>query len=73
MCLHGTLYFTPFNLICNMTICRETALIPPVKYFTDGSQAVLLLWIIYVSLPCVCYAFVHVCLFVPCGHLLGNC
>ena len=20
----------------------------------------------------VCYAFVHVCLFVPCGHLLGK-
>ena len=23
-------------------------------------------------LSCVCYAFVHVCLFVPCGHLLGK-
>ena len=23
-------------------------------------------------LPCVCYAFVRVCLFVPCGHLLGK-
>ena len=23
-------------------------------------------------LPCVCYAFVCVCLFVPCGHLLGK-
>ena len=23
-------------------------------------------------LSCVCYAFVCVCLFVPCGHLLGN-
>ena len=22
-------------------------------------------------LSCVCYAFVCVCLFVPCGHLLG--
>ena len=22
---------------------------------------------------CVCYAFVHVCLCVPCGHLLGKC
>ena len=21
---------------------------------------------------CVCYAFVHVCLFLPCGHLLGK-
>ena len=25
-----------------------------------------------VFLSCVCYAFVHVCLFVPCGHLLGQ-
>ena len=23
-------------------------------------------------LSCVCYAFVYVCLFVPCGHLLGR-
>ena len=23
-------------------------------------------------LSCVCYAFVHIFLFVPCGHLLGN-
>ena len=23
-------------------------------------------------LSCVCYAFVHVCLFVPCDHLLGK-
>ena len=23
-------------------------------------------------LSCVCYAFVHVFLFVPCGHLLGK-
>ena len=33
---------------------------------------VLLLWIIYIFLSCVCYAFVCVCLFVPCGHLLGK-
>ena len=42
---------------------RETGLSPPVKYFTDRSKAVLLLWIIYI----LC-----VCLFVPCGHLLGK-
>ena len=23
-------------------------------------------------LSCFCYAFVHVCLYVPCGHLLGK-
>ena len=44
-----------------------------VKYFTDRSKAVLLLWIFYVFvLSCVCYVFVRVCLFVLCGHLLGK-
>ena len=51
----------------------ETGLSPPVKYFTDRSGAVLLLWIFYVFvLSCVCYVFVHVCLYVLCGHLLGK-
>ena len=50
----------------------ETGLSPPVKYCTDHSKAVLLLWIFYVFLSCVCYAFICVCLFVPCGHLLGK-
>ena len=46
---------------------------PPVKYFTDCSKAVLLLWIFYVFvLSCVCYVFVCVCLYVPCGHLSGK-
>ena len=42
---------------------RETGL--------SRSNAILLLWIIYVFLSCVCYVFVLVCLFVPCGHLLN--
>ena len=51
----------------------ETGLSPPVKYLTDPSEAVLLLWIFYVFvLSCVCYVFVRVCLYVLCGHLLGN-
>ena len=46
---------------------------PPVKYLTDRSKAVLLLWIFYVFvLSCVCYVFVRVCLYVLCGHLLGK-
>ena len=53
-------------------LCHETGLSPPVKYCTDRSKVVLLLWIIYVFLSFVCYAFVRVCLFVPCGHLLGG-
>ena len=37
------------------------------------SKAVLLLWIYYVFfLSCVCYAFVCVYLYVPCGHLLES-
>ena len=52
---------------------HETGLSPPVKYFTDRSKAVPLLWIFYVFvLSCVCYVFVHVCLYVLCGHLLGK-
>ena len=46
---------------------------PPVKYFTDRSKAVLLLWIFYVFvLSCVCCVFVRVCLCVLCGRLLGG-
>ena len=50
---------------------RETSLSPPVKYLTDHSKAVLR----FVDLLCfflsgVSYAFVRVCLYVPCGHLL---
>ena len=43
---------------------------PPVKYFTDRSRAVLLLWIFYVFvLSCVCYvlcASVYMCFVVTC-------
>ena len=53
--------------------CRLSGLNPPVKYFTDLSKVVLLLWIFYVFvLSCVCYVFVRVCLYVLCGHLLGK-
>ena len=51
----------------------KTGLSPPVKYFTDRSKAVLLLWIFYVLvLSCVCYVFLRVSLYVLCGHLLGK-
>ena len=45
---------------------------PPVKYFSDRSKAVLLLWIIYVISVLFWYAIVRVCLLMPCGHLLGK-
>ena len=45
---------------------------PPVKYFTDRSKAVLLLWILcFCSVLCL-LCFVCVCLYVLCGHLLGK-
>ena len=34
-------------------------------------QGVLLLWIIYVISVLFCYVFMHVCLLMHCGHLLG--
>ena len=56
---------------------RETGLSPPVEYFSDRSKAVLLLWIIYVFLSCVCYAFcvrLFICaLWSPAGKGLTSC
>ena len=37
-------------------------------FFQGGTAFVDLLWGFFMS--CVCCAFVHVCLCVPCGHLL---
>ena len=45
---------------CACIRLRKTGLSPPVKYFTDRSKAVLLLWIFYVFvLSCVCYVCAH--------------
>ena len=44
---------------------------PSSEIFTDRSKAVLLLWTIYVISVLFCYAFMHVCMLMPCGHLLG--
>ena len=63
----------PQNFILVRLARRKTGLSPPVKYFTDRSKTVLLLWIfLCFFLSCVCYDFVHVSLYVPCGHLLGK-
>ena len=46
---------------------------PRYVQWTIPSLFVLLLWIFYVFvLSYVCYVFVRVCLYVPCGHLLGK-
>ena len=42
------------------------------KIFYWPFQGILLLWIIYVISVLFCYAFMHVCLLLPCGHLLGK-
>ena len=55
-------------------MCRETGFSPPVKYFTDRSKAVFLLWIFYV-LFCLVFAMslcMSVYIYVLCGHLLGK-
>ena len=66
-------YSSTYICTLNSVPWQESELMSPVKYFTDRSKAVLLLWIFYVFvLSCVCYVFVHVCLYVLCGHLLGK-
>ena len=35
-------------------------------------KTVLVLWFIYVISVLFCYAFMHVCLLLPCGYLLGR-
>ena len=50
---------------------RKTGLSLPVKYFTDRSKAVLLLWIFYVCFFCLAFAMplcasVYMCFVVTC-------
>ena len=40
---------------------------------TDRSKAVLPFGSFVLFLSCVSYAFMHVCLLMPCGLLLGKC
>ena len=53
-----------------------TGLSPPVKYFTDRSKAVLLLWISYVisvlCLPCICVRLFIGALWSPAGKGLTS-
>ena len=57
-------------LLCFVRVCLYVLSSPPVKYFTDRSKAVLLLWIFYVFvLSCVCYVLctsVYMCFVVTC-------
>ena len=49
-------WFKPSSKIFLLTVPR--------RYFFCGSFMLFL--------PCICFAFVRICLCVPCGHLLGN-
>ena len=66
------LHFGNILFVCVDGLRRETGLSPPVKYFTDSSKAVLLLWIFYVfsvlCLLCNC-ASVYMCLVVTCWEM----
>ena len=61
---------TCFAISCHRFKAFKAGLSPPVKYFTDRSKAVLLLWVFYVFvLSCVCYvlcASVYMCFVVTC-------
>ena len=71
-------------ITCHMIISRETGQLlltyqfKLIRFFqTELDQIkldhkVLLLWIIYVISVLFCYALMHVCLLMPCGHLLGK-
>ena len=47
------------------------SLSPSVKYFTDRSKVVLLLWILFV-IYVLCLTCCFVCSLPSCGHLLGK-
>ena len=50
--------------VCNIVVSTETP--------KNSTNPELLLWIVYVISVLFCYAFMHVCLLMPCGHLLGK-
>ena len=52
---------------------RETGLSPPVNYFNWPFQRRCFFYGSFMLfLSCICYAFLCVCLFMPCGQLLGK-
>ena len=57
-----------FSIQLRNSLQRYHRLSPPLKYFTDISKVVLLMFFP----SCVCYVFVRVCLYVLCNHLLGK-
>ena len=66
-----TKYLSTSELRVRMARC-ETGLSPPVKYLLNDPRRYFFCGSIVFFLSCVCYAFVCVCLYVPCGLLLGK-
>ena len=59
------------ELLVRLVHCL-TRLSPPVKYFYwpfEGGASFVDIFVISVLF---CYAFMHICLLMPCGHLLGK-
>ena len=70
--------FVVFKRFTKLDWCTiKPGLSPPVKYFTDHSKAVLLLWIFYVSfsvlcLLCICMRLFICALWSPAGKGLAS-
>ena len=52
--------------------CMLVCLIIPLNILLTVSRRYFFCGSFMFYLPCVCYAFVRVCLYVPCGHLMGR-
>ena len=76
-------YFAPlsFNalsipilmIVCTISFhffCPLNQFKPSSNIFTDCPRRYFFCGSVIFFLSCVCYAFVRVCLYVPCGHLL---
>ena len=71
MTLRGTIPFLTFiNGLCFKKVIRKKNIVLLSEECLLGSLYPSL--IIYVISVLFCYAFMHVCLLVPCGHLLGK-
>ena len=72
----GDKYYNQYRPLCEVCPRDRDKVVgtlqgPPVKYFTDRSKAVLLLWIICV-INVLCLSCFRVCSLLPCDHLLGR-
>ena len=81
--IRNTVQYFPIHIMLKMHVWKlkiltfrnsnfKTWFKPSSKKISDRSKVVLLSWIFYVFYVLCVYAFVCVCLYVPCGHLLGK-